>query len=628
MKIQRTILKHKNHLAVVMGLLIVLAYFAKVVVQWPLGYTASLLVASIIGFVPIFIQSWQALKARVISIELLVTIAVAAAFVIGEYNESAIVTFLFLFGGLLEQKTLEKTRSSIKELTQLAPASALRVEGSEIVEVEIEDVEAGDVLVIKTGARVPVDGKITEGSGFLNEASVTGESSLSSKTLGDQVFAGTILENGTLKVTAEKVGEDTTFGKIIELVEEAQDSKSSAERFIDRFAKFYTPIVLLLALIVGLVTRDIRLAITILVLGCPGALVIGVPVSNVAGIGNGAKHGILIKGSEVTTLFSKIDTFVFDKTGTLTKGKPEVSQLKSYRGDASDTLRLLASVERESDHPLGQAILNYAKETNYAKVEQTQVIKGQGLEALVAGQTILVGNQQLFDAKQVTLDDPVLFDLKKLQAAGNSTILVAIDGQLTTLIGIKDQVRSEAKQALQALRASGAKRLIMLSGDNQATASQVGEELALDEIHGNLLPEDKAAFIKQLKAEGHKVAFVGDGINDSPSIALADVGIAMGSGTDVAVETSDVVLMKSGLNELAHAYGLTKKTVLNMKENIVLSIAVVLFLLVGLIFGYIYMASGMFVHELSIFVVILNGMRLLVYGKKKKKVDSYQVQVS
>lgn len=628
MKIQRTILKHKNHLAVAMGLLIVLAYFAKVVVQWPLGYTASLLVASIIGFVPIFIQSWQALKARVISIELLVTIAVAAAFVIGEYNESAIVTFLFLFGGLLEQKTLEKTRSSIKELTQLAPASALRVEGSEIVEVEIEEVEAGDVLVIKTGARVPVDGKITEGSGFLNEASVTGESSLSSKTLGDQVFAGTILENGTLKVTAEKVGEDTTFGKIIELVEEAQDSKSSAERFIDQFAKFYTPIVLLLALIVGLVTRDIRLAITILVLGCPGALVIGVPVSNVAGIGNGAKHGILIKGSEVTTLFSKIDTFVFDKTGTLTKGKPEVSQLKSYRGDASHTLRLLASVERESDHPLGQAILNYAKETNYAKVEQTQVIRGQGLEAIVAGQTVLVGNQQLLDAKQVTLDDTVLFDLKKLQAAGNSTILVAIDGQLTTLIGIKDQVRSEAKQALQALRASGAKRLIMLSGDNQATASQVGEELALDEIHGNLLPEDKAAFIKQLKAEGHKVAFVGDGINDSPSIALADVGIAMGSGTDVAVETSDVVLMKSGLNELAHAYGLTKKTVLNMKENIVLSIAVVLFLLVGLIFGYIYMASGMFVHELSIFVVILNGMRLLVYGKKKKKVDSYQVQVS
>lgn len=628
MKIQRTILKHKNHLAVVMGLLIVLAYFAKVVVQWPLGYTASLLVASIIGFVPIFIQSWQALKARVISIELLVTIAVAAAFVIGEYNESAIVTFLFLFGGLLEQKTLEKTRSSIKELTQLAPASALRVEGSEIVEVEIEDVEAGDVLVIKTGARVPVDGKITEGSVFLNEASVTGESSLSSKTLGDRVFAGTILENGTLKVTAEKVGEDTTFGKIIELVEEAQDSKSSAERFIDQFAKFYTPIVLLLALIVGLVTRDIRLAITILVLGCPGALVIGVPVSNVAGIGNGAKHGILIKGSEVTTLFSKIDTFVFDKTGTLTKGKPEVSQLKSYRGDASHTLRLLASVERESDHPLGQAILNYAKETNYAKVEQTQVIKGQGLEAIVAGQTVLVGNQQLLDAKQVTLDDTVLFDLKKLQAAGNSTILVAIDGQLTTLIGIKDQVRSEAKQALQALKASGAKRLIMLSGDNQATASQVGEELALDEIHGNLLPEDKAAFIKQLKAEGHKVAFVGDGINDSPSIALADVGIAMGSGTDVAVETSDVVLMKSGLNELAHAYGLTKKTVLNMKENIVLSIAVVLFLLVGLIFGYIYMASGMFVHELSIFVVILNGMRLLVYGKKKKKVDSYQVQVS
>ena len=624
MKIQRTILKHKNHLAIITGVLIVLAYVFKWLFHFDGGYTASMVVASIVGFVPILIQSWQALRVKVISIELLVTIAVFAAFLIGEYNESAIVTFLFLFGALLEQKTLEKTRSSIKALTELAPASALRVTGDAIEEISIDDVEEDDVLLIKTGASVPVDGKIIEGSGHLNEASVTGESKVVSKKIDDQVFAGTILENGTLKVVAEKVGEDTTFGKIIELVEEAQDSKSSAERFIDKFAKYYTPIVLVLALVVGLITRDIRLAITILVLGCPGALVIGVPVSNVAGIGNGAKHGILIKGSEVMTLFNKVDTFVFDKTGTLTKGRPEVAALKNYAGEAAENLAITVSVERESSHPLGQAVLDYANAKTFLPVTATEVVKGQGIQAQVSGKKILIGNEKLMTSNNIALNAQMKLDVNTFKQQGNSLILVAIDGVLAQLIGIKDQVRPEAKAAMADLKKMGAKNLIMLSGDNQTTAEIIGGELGMDEIHGNLLPENKADFIKDLQKSGHVVAFVGDGVNDSPSIALADVGIAMGSGTDVAVETSDVVLMQSGLNNLAHAYGLTKKTVLNMKENIVISIATVAFLLIGLIVGYIYMTSGMLVHELSIFVVIVNGMRLLTYGKN---LSSTAVQV-
>lgn len=618
MKMQRQILQHKNHLAIISGGLIVAAYLFQWGFHWSAGWQGAMILASILGFVPIALQAYQALRVKVVSIELLVSIAVLGAFFIGEYNESAIVTFLFLFGALLEQKTLEKTRSAISALTKMAPATAILVgaEG-ELEKVAIDEVAAGDRLLVKTGAQVPVDGVIASGSGHLNEASVTGESKMAAKTVGDRVFAGTILENGTLQVTTEKVGEDTTFGKIIELVEEAQDAKSGAERFIDKFAKYYTPAVLLLALVVGVLTADLRLAITILVLGCPGALVIGVPVSSVAGIGNGAKHGILIKGGDVLDSFSKVDTFVFDKTGTLTDGKPTVAKVTSYgKIPPAEALVLAAAVERESDHPLGQAILDYAAVKEYPVVSQTQVIKGQGIAANVANHQVLVGNGKLLASHKIQLTAALQQDLTALEASGHSTVFVAIDEAPALLIGIKDQIRPEAAKTLQQLRQMGAKQLVMLTGDNQATADLVGKTLGLDVVQGGLLPEDKSAYVRQLQAQGHKVAFVGDGVNDSPSIALADIGIAMGNGTDVAVETSDVVLMQSSFANLVQAYGLTKKTVLNMKENILIAVGVVLFLLVGLIVGYIYMASGMLVHELSILVVVVNGMRLLGYRVK------------
>ncbi|MGX7293271.1 heavy metal translocating P-type ATPase, partial [Enterococcus diestrammenae] len=389
------------------------------------------------------------------------------------------------------------------------------------------------------------------------------------------------------------------------------------ERFIDKFAKYYTPAVLLLALVVGVITADLRLAITILVLGCPGALVIGVPVSSVAGIGNGAKHGILIKGGDVLDSFSKVDTFVFDKTGTLTDGKPTVAKVTSYgKISPAEALVLAAAVERESDHPLGQAILDYAAVKEYPVVSQTQVIKGQGIAANVANHQVLVGNGKLLASHKIQLTAALQQDLTALEASGHSTVFVAIDEAPALLIGIKDQIRPEAAKTLQQLRQMGAKQLVMLTGDNQATADLVGKTLGLDVVQGGLLPEDKSAYVRQLQAQGHKVAFVGDGVNDSPSIALADIGIAMGNGTDVAVETSDVVLMQSSFANLVQAYGLTKKTVLNMKENILIAVGVVLFLLVGLIVGYIYMASGMLVHELSILVVVVNGMRLLGYRVK------------
>lgn len=613
-------MQHKNHLAFITGLLIIFASIAKFIFTWSLGYQIALIIASIIGVLPIFLQAYQALRVRVLSIDLLVTIAVFGAFLIGEYNESAIVTFLFLFGSFLEQKTLEKTRTAIQSLTKMAPKSALKITADgENESVEIDDIAKDDRLLVKTGAQVPVDGTIYEGEGYLNEASVTGESQQSKKTQGDDVFAGTFLDNGTLKIKTKRIGEDTTFGKIIELVEEAQDSKSSAERFIDKFAKYYTPAVLILSLIVGILSQNVRLAITILVLGCPGALVIGVPVSNVAGIGSGAKSGILIKGGEVIDGFSKVDTFVFDKTGTLTVGKPSVAAIRNYTDDPAESLKIAASVERESDHPLGQAILDYASLSNYLSVTQTNVIKGQGIAATLADKNVLVGNQSLMTENNVELTEKMQSDIHKLQTSGNSLVMVAIDGQLSLLIGIKDQVRPGVKETLVHLKQMGIKELIMLTGDNQETAETIAQELEITRVYGNLLPENKADYIRQLQNEGHQTAFVGDGVNDSPSLALSDIGIAMGGGTEVAIETSDIVLMQSSFEKLADAYHLTKKTFYNMQENILIALGTVLLLLLGLIFGYIYMASGMFVHELSILVVIFNGMRLLLNRKKKYK---------
>jgi len=577
--------------------------------------TWALAIASILGVAPIAIQAYQALKVKVVSIDVLVTIAVAGAFFIKNFEESAIVTFLFLFGAFLEQRTLNKTRSAIKELTEMAPESALKkMENGEFSEVDVGEVDVGDILLVKTGAKIPVDGTVLSGEGHINEASITGESVPVSKRKDSGVFAGTILENGTLQIIADRVGEDTTFGRIIELVEEAQDSKSEAERFIDRFSKYYTPAVLVIGIIVWLFSRNIELAITILVLGCPGALVIGVPVSNVAGIGNGARHGILLKGSEVIGDFSNVDTFVFDKTGTLTIGNPQVADEEIYTDNVDEVLTYLASVENESDHPLANAVVEHIGVTKLYPVEKTEVVKGGGIVAQVEGHSVAVGNVALMEREDIHLSERACADITRFEKNGNSLVLISVDNELKALIGIRDQIRPGVKEDLQKLKKLGVKNLVVLSGDNQGTVDLVARELGLTEAHGHMLPGDKSTYIEKLKAKGHIVAFVGDGVNDSPSLALAQIGIAMGSGTDVAIETSDVVLMNSDFSRLPHALGLTKATANNMRQNIIIAVGVVLILLASVFFSeWMNMSIGMLVHEASILFVILNGMRLLRY---------------
>ena len=414
------ILKRKKAITVINAILIMFGFVGRFALENITIFNVSLFAASIIGVAPIAIQAYQALRVKVVSIDLLVTIAVIGAILIGNYEESAIVTFLFLFGSYLEQRTLNKTRSAIKELTELAPESALKqTDTGAFIEIDVDDVEEGDVLLVKTGAKIPVDGTVLTGEGHINEASITGESVPLTKKVDSEVFAGTILENGTIQMRADRVGEDTTFGKIIELVEEAQDSKSEAERFIDRFSKYYTPAVLVLSFVVWLFSKDIELAITILVLGCPGALVIGVPVSNVSGIGNGARNGVLLKGSEVINSFSKVTTIVFDKTGTLTVGNPTVAEKAFYGNESNEVLEMLASVERESDHPLAKAVLKDIGVTTFFTVEETEVVKGGGIVARVNGQRVAVGNVALMQQEEVELSEEAKRDIERFERNGD-----------------------------------------------------------------------------------------------------------------------------------------------------------------------------------------------------------------
>ncbi|MDO5047756.1 MAG: heavy metal translocating P-type ATPase [Anaerococcus sp.] len=615
---QAFVFKNKNYITLISGILVGLGLINHLVLGIPMLTDLAFIIGSIIGFIPIGIQAIGALKVKVISIDVLVSLAIIGAFIIKNYEESAIVSFLFLFGGYLEQRTLSKTRSAIRELSKIAPDIAYKqMDNGEFETVDIDEVDIGDILLVKTGGKIPVDGEVIKGKGYVNEASITGEANFIEKNQGIKVFAGTILENGSLTIRAQKVGEDTTFGRIIELVEEAQDSKSEAERFIDNFSKYYTPLTLLIALTVYIFTRNIELAVTILVLGCPGALVIGVPVSNVAGIGNGAKNGVLLKGSEIIKSFAKTDTFIFDKTGTLTVGKPQVLDAKFYEGEAY-TKDLIVSIEKESDHPLAKAIVEkYDHDRKIYPITSTNVIKGGGIKALVDDKEVLVGNLKLLEENNISLSDEVKNLAKEYEKSGNSIIAISISGKFSAIFAIRDQVRDQAREKLEELKRLGATNLIMLSGDNQGSVDNIKDELGLTKAYGNLLPEDKVNFVKKMKDQGHLVAFVGDGVNDSPSLASSDVAIAMGSGTDVAIEVSDLVLMKSDLSKLPHAYALAKATYKNMLENIIIAVGTVIFLLASLIFSnWMNMSIGMFVHEASILAVILNGMRLIKFKLK------------
>lgn len=617
--------QYKIQLTWIAGIFIVFAIALKFIDQTNIS-NILLVLATLVAIGPIAIKAFQAVRLKTFSIELLVTIAVVGAVIIQEFLESAVVTFLFLLGDYLEARTLQKTRSSLKELIDMAPQEAYQIhEDGTRKKIDVDDVQEGDRLAVLPGGKIPVDGIVVKGSASVNEAAITGESVPVQKEEQDYVFSGSILDTGYVEIIAEKVGDDTTFAKIIELVEEAQDAKSKTERFLDRFANYYTPGVVVLSAIVFALTLDLHLAITFLVIACPGALVIGAPVSNVAGIGNGAKNGVLIKGGEIMERFAKVDTLVFDKTGTLTKGKPEITDLHLFNSiEGDEFLSLIAKAETISEHHLGQTIVKEAerREIDYRsrQISNSEAIKGNGITAVVDEQKIVAGNRKLMKSKGIEITNAQESYAASREKEGNTAIFIALNGKLVGIISIADKIRDDAKAAIKEMRRNGIKRIIMLTGDNQHTAQAVANQLELDEFHAELLPNEKVEYVKKLKEEGAVVAMAGDGVNDAPAIATADIGTAMGKGgTDISMETADVVLMADKLSQYAHAYALSKATMRNLRQNIFIALFTVVILLIGVLVGHVHLASGMFIHEGSVLLVILNAMRLMGFKTKMSR---------
>lgn len=612
-----------SHIAGITGLLLLFALSLHLLglSQWK---DSVLVVSSLFAGYFIAVKAFKALRMRAFSIELLVTIAVIGALIIGEYVESAVVTFLFIFGAYLESRTLEKTRSSLRELIDQAPTEATVIRPEGHIKVPVEEVSEGDRVLVRSGEKIAVDGIIVSGQALIVEAAITGESVPAGKSAGDRVFSGTVLDNGYIEVTAERVGDDTTFAKIIEMVEEAQESKTQTQKFLDRFAQIYTPAIVILSVLVYAVSRNVELALTFLVIACPGALVISAPVSMVAGIGNGARNGVLIKGGEIMERLSKIDMVVFDKTGTLTKGRPEVTEIKTWGPDEASLLRIVAEAEQLSEHHLGQTIVSEARKRALPLEHQpheVEIIKGGGMLATVNGKHLAIGNRKLMGDQGVSVADEVNAYATAREKAGNTAVLIAIDREIAGVISIADQIKPEAKAAIAQLRNAGVKQAIMLTGDNRHTAQLVGDELGLDAVYAELLPQDKVRWVNALKSQGYRVAMVGDGINDAPALATADVGLAMGvGGTDISMETADIVLMSDRLDQFAHAYSLAKATVRNMKQNTLLAVGTVIFLLAGVLLGKIFLASGMLVHELSVLLVTVNAVRLIRFRASGKTV--------
>jgi len=598
-----------RHALPVSGALILGALVTGSVAGLPWLEAALMVTAAVVAGGEIAMRAFRLLRQRRFSIELLVTIAALGGIGIGEFWEAAAVTFLFRLGGWLESRTLRRTRAALGELMALAPETARIVRDGVRVEVSPREVRPGETVIVLPGERIPVDGVVLTGGAAVMEAMITGESIPSEKVAGDDVFAGTVAEDGMLELRATGVGADTTLARIVRRVEEAQEAKAPSQRMMDAFASWYTPGVIVMAIVALILSRNIELALTLLVIGCPGALVLAMPVSIVAGIGRAARQGVLIKGGQHLEDVARITAIAFDKTGTLTRGRPQVVR----GGDALEVLQLAAYAEAGTTHPFARSIIEAAgSDVVLPDASGAETRVGRGVIAHRGGERIAVGSRALMDDLDVYVPAELEAEAEGDARIGATTIYVAEGNQAIGSLGLADAPRPEAAATIRALRDAGVERMIMLTGDGAASARAIGEALGLDDVHAGMLPDDKLARVKQLQDEGHVVAMVGDGVNDAPALAAADVSIAMGAaGSDVALETADIALMTDDLDQLGRAIRIARATRRNIRQNVVIALGTVALLLVGVLQGSVHMANGMLVHEASVLFVTLNAMRLL-----------------
>ena len=556
----------------------------------------------------------------------LMVVAVVGAAAIGEWAEGATVVFLFALGNALQSYTMDKTRNSIRALMDLSPKEALVRRNGQELRLPVEELVVGDIIVVKPGERIPMDGEVVAGRTDVNQAPITGESMPVEKTVGLEVYAGTINGQGSIEIKVTKLVEDTTLAKIINLVEEAQAQKAPSQQFVDVFAKYYTPAVIIAAILVAVLPwlffgQPFQLwferALILLVVSCPCALVISTPVSIVAAIGSAAKKGVLIKGGAYLEEAGALKVIAFDKTGTLTEGKPEVNSVIPVDGIRQErVIEIAAAIEKRSQHPLAEAILRYAGEQNIQVPEGTdfQSLTGKGAGLQLNGERYYIGNSRLFEEMKVSLIS-LQEQIAALQKRGNTVMIVGSGQKTLGLIAVADKVRESSRAALAGLHAAGITKLVMLTGDNAGTARVIAEELALDDYRAELLPDNKLTAIQQLQQQYGKVAMVGDGVNDAPALATATVGIAMGgAGTDTALETADIALMADDLTKLPYAMHLSRKALGVIKQNIGFSLVVKAVFLVATFLGMANLWMAVFADTGAALIVIANGMRLMKVG--------------
>lgn len=587
-----------------------------------IGYAAAIL----IGGYSLFIKGFKNLVRLNFDMNTLMTVAILGAAAIGEWGEGATVVILFAISEALERYSMDKARQSIESLMDIAPKEALIRRGNEEMMVPVDDIQVGDIMIVKPGQKLAMDGIVIKGTSTLNQAAITGESVPVTKTVGDEVFAGTLNEEGLLEVKVTKRVEDTTLSKIIHLVEEAQAERAPSQAFVDRFAKYYTPAIIIFALLLAVIpplfmgadwSEWIYRGLAVLVVGCPCALVISTPVSIVTAIGNAAKNGVLIKGGIYLEEAGSLKVIAFDKTGTLTKGVPSVTDVVTYNGDENELMTITAAIEKGSQHPLASAIIRKAEEDglnfNDVSVEEFQSITGKGVKAKVNNAMYYVGSPGLFEE---LLPNGIQSEIKEqittLQTQGKTVMILGTEKEILALIAVADEIRESSKEVIRKLHQVGIEKTVMLTGDNQRTAEAIGKQVGVSDIKADLLPEDKLNFIKELRDKHQSVAMVGDGVNDAPALAASTVGVAMGgAGTDTALETADIVLMSDDLSKLPYTIKLSRKALAIIKQNITFSLGIKALSLLLIVPGWLTLWLAIFADMGATLLVTLNSMRLL-----------------
>ena len=579
--------------------------------------------AIVIGGYTLFMKGLKNLSRLKFDMNTLMTIAIIGAALIGEWGEGATVVILFAISEALERYSMDKARQSIESLMDIAPKEAFIRRGNEEMVVPVEDIVVGDIMIVKPGQKLAMDGMVVKGTSTLNQAAITGESVPVTKTVDDEVFAGTLNEEGLLEVQVTKKVEDTTLSKIIHLVEEAQAERAPSQAFVDKFAKYYTPAIVMLALFIAVIpplfggdwSEWIYQGLAVLVVGCPCALVVSTPVAVVTAIGNAAKNGVLIKGGVYLEETGHLKAIAFDKTGTLTKGVPAVTDIQTFGGEQNELLLITAAIEKGSQHPLASAIMRKAEEKglkfNDVSVEEFQSITGKGVKAKVNNQMYYVGSPNLFEELHGSIPNDRKNKITEMQIQGKTVMVLGTETEILSFIAVADEMRDSSKEVISQLNSMGIET-VMLTGDNEKTAAAIGKRAGVSDIRADLLPEDKLNFIKELRRKYQRVAMVGDGVNDAPALAASTVGVAMGgAGTDTALETADIALMSDDLRKLPYTINLSRRALMIIKQNITFSLAIKLLALLLVVPGWLTLWIAIFADMGATLIVTLNSLRLL-----------------